>query len=534
MNERPANPANLAAALPDPARVREARAKLAEAGVRYVLSCWIDMLGVPKTKPVPLSDFENLCMGRGPQFAVHSVSFVPELTPADSDQIPVPDLDTLVICPWDRTCAWMFADLWWEDAPYDLCPRHALKRVVRDAAAKGFAGFAGVEPEFIAMRWRDGRPVKAFDDDPPPGEGLRPRRQAFGYDVEYSIDSMGFLGALIDVLEELGWGLKDVVAEGAYSQFELDFGYTDVLRMADRLVFLRVLLKEVAKKHGMFITFMPKPTIGDWRSGAHVNYSMQRIDDPGVNLFEDPGGGWSDAVYRAVGGLLRHGGALTAIACSTVNSYNGLVPRVGGFEGGTVTWAPTHMTYGNNNRSCMLRLPQNRFCIENRAADMCMNPYLSLGMTTRGDGRRGGRGHRPRAAPRPGSLRAHRRGDPRERRTAPSAKPARGGRDPEGRPARGRGARPDDAPLLAAVQDRRVGALPPGGDGLGGAGVPAALLSGRAVPGRPAGIDAWPRAGSVKGACPDRRGRGRGGRRDQPRPRGSAGSTPAAKGRRRS
>ena len=124
------------------------------------------------------------------------------------------------------------------------------------------------------------------------------------------------------------------------------------------------------------------------------------------------------AVYGAVGGLLRHGGALTAVACSTVNSYNGLVPRVGGFEGGTVTWAPTHMTYGNNNRSCMLRLPQNRFCIENRAADMCMNPYLSLGMTTAATVAGRGRGHRPRAAPRPGPLRAHRRGDPRERRTS--------------------------------------------------------------------------------------------------------------------
>ena len=64
-----------------------------------------------------------------------------------------------------------------------------------------------------------------------------------------------------------------------------------------------------------------------------------------------------------------------------MNSYNGLVPRIGDFEGGTVTWAPTHMTYGYNNRSAMLRLPQTRFCIENRAADMCMNPYLSLGLT---------------------------------------------------------------------------------------------------------------------------------------------------------
>lgn len=373
----------MASALPSLDRIGEAKSKLESAGVKYILSCWVDMLGVPKTKPVPIGDFENLCLGKGPQFAVHSVSFVPELGPADSDQIPVPDLDTLVVCPWDRSCAWMFADLWWEDAPYNLCPRHALKRVVRDAADQGYVGYAGIEPEFIVMRWRDGQPVKAFENDPFPGEGVRPRRQAFGYDAEFSVDAMGFLGDLIDILESLEWGLKDVVAEGAYSQFELDFSYTDVLRMADRLVFLRMIIKEVAKKHGMFVTFMPKPTVGDWRSGAHINYSMQSVGNPGRNLFEDrETGEWTDVVYGAVAGLLRHGGALTAIACSTVNSYNGLVPRVGGFEGGTVTWAPTHMTYGNNNRSAMLRLPQNRFCIENRAADMCMNPYLSLAMTT--------------------------------------------------------------------------------------------------------------------------------------------------------
>ena len=375
-------PSTMAGALPHIERVREAHARLTEAGVRYVFSCWIDMHGLPKTKPVPVGEFEELCMGKGPQFAVHSVSFVPELGAADPDQIPIPDLDSLIVCPWDRSCAWIFADLWWEDAPYNLCPRQALKRVVRDTAAKGFAGFAGIEPEFIVMRWRDGRPVKAFDDDPLPGEGLRPRRQAFGYDIEYSIDSMSFLGAVMDILEKLGWGLKDVVCEGSYSQFELDFGYTDLVGMADRLVFLRVLLKEVAKKQGLFVTYMPKPATGDWRSGAHINYSMQRVDAPGTNLFGDPDVGWADAAYHAVGGLLRHGSALTALTATTVNSYNGLVARVPGFEGGIYTWAPTHMTYGNNNRSAMLRLPQNRFCIENRASDLCLNPYLALAMTT--------------------------------------------------------------------------------------------------------------------------------------------------------
>jgi glutamine synthetase len=86
----------LTRALPSLERIREEKARLASAGVKYVLSCWIDMLGIPKTKPVPLSNFEALCLGKGPQFAVHSVSFVPELGPADSDQIPVPDLDTLL------------------------------------------------------------------------------------------------------------------------------------------------------------------------------------------------------------------------------------------------------------------------------------------------------------------------------------------------------------------------------------------------------------------------------------------------------
>jgi glutamine synthetase len=78
---------------------------------------------------------------------------------------------------------------------------------------------------------------------------------------------------------------------------------------------------------------------------------------------------------------MTHADALAAITCPTVNSYNGLVPRVGGFEGGTVTWAPTNITYGYNNRSAMFRLPQSRYCIENRAADMCMNVYLALAMT---------------------------------------------------------------------------------------------------------------------------------------------------------
>ena len=249
--------------------------------------------------------------------------------------------------------------------------------------ARGFVGYAGIEPEFIVMRWQDGQPVKAFDNDPLPGGGVRPRRQAFGYDIEYTVDSMGFLSAVIEILENLGWGLKDVVCEGAYSQFELDFGYTDLLGMADRLVFLRVLLKEVAKKQGLFVTYMPKPTTGDWRSGAHINYSMQRVDAPGKNLF---GGSRRRLVGRRVPRRRRTAApwwcASPPSPARRSTHTTAWCRAWAASRAAPVTWAPTHMTYGNNNRSAMLRLPQNRFCVENRASDLCMNPYLALAMTS--------------------------------------------------------------------------------------------------------------------------------------------------------
>ncbi len=375
-------PKSMAEAMPNAKRIAEVRTRLEKAGVKYVMSCWVDILGIPKTKPVPLSELEALCRGKGPQFAVHSVSMVPELGPADPDQIPIPDLDAVFVCPWEPSVALIFADLFFEDKPYNVCPRLALKRQVEIAGKAGYRFFAGLEPEFMVMRYDgDGRPAKAFDDDPLPGKGFRPRRQAFGYDVEFSFDAMPFLGQLIGIINGLGWQLKNVVCEGAYSQFELDFGYTELVAIADRFTFLRIMLKEVAKKHGFFVTYMPKPTQGDWRNGAHINHSVQSVKRPGVNLFAGKDGGWSEATYHVLGGLMRHAGALTAITCSTVNSYKGLIGRARDFEGGTITWAPTHVSYGTNNRSAMLRLPQTRHAIENRASDMCLNPYLGLAMT---------------------------------------------------------------------------------------------------------------------------------------------------------
>ncbi len=369
-------------AMADPSAVVAERERLEKAGVEYLFSCWIDLLGQPKTKPVPIAEFGDLFAGKGPQFATHSVSMTPHLGPADPDQIALADLGSVRICPWNERYAWVMADLYWKGEAYDVCPRQALKRQIREAADAGYAFTAGFEPEFIVLRWEDGKAVKAFGglDENRVGDSAV-KRQAFGYDVEHTLDGMDFLDEVVRAINKLGWGLRNVVAEGAYSQFELDFGPSDALDAADRLVFLRVMLKEIAKRHGLFVTFMPKPSGGDWRSGAHLNHSMTRADDPSMNLFEDAAGGWSPMAFNALAGVLRHGAAITSIACPTVNSYKGLVGRAADLEGGTLTWAPTHICYGFNNRSAMVRLPQTRKAIENRACDMCVNPHLALALT---------------------------------------------------------------------------------------------------------------------------------------------------------
>jgi glutamine synthetase len=368
-------------ALPAPERVAQVRDELLAAGVEYVLSCWIDLLGVPKTKPVPISQFENLCLGKGPQFAVHSVSMVPELGPADSDQIALPDLDSVIICPWDRRYAWVFADLFWEGEAYYACPRQLLKRQMQQAADKGYTFMSGMEPEFMVLRRTGDTFEKAFGHDTVKVGDEPIQRQPYGYDVGHSIDAAHFLEAVTKHLKDLDWNLTNVVCEGAYSQFELDYGFFDVLTTADRFTFLRVLLQEVAKEQGLFVTYMPKPTNGDWRNGAHINLSVRPVGETD-NLFENEEGTWSELAYQAVAGLLTHGAALTCVTCPTVNSYAGLTGSVAGLEGGTLTWAPTHITYGDNNRSAMIRLPQTRIAVENRAVDMTVNAYSAMALTT--------------------------------------------------------------------------------------------------------------------------------------------------------
>lgn len=189
-------------------------------------------------------------------------------------------------------------------------------------------------------------------------------------------------------MKELGWGLYSYDQECGRGQYEFDFGYSDALTMSDRFVFLRQMVKKVAEQIGAVASFMPKPFAGDFRSGAHFNMSLADFKS-GENQFA-PGGGrpgklaarynanCSDLALHFIAGLKLHAPAITAVTCPSYNSYQGLIAQG---ELADFSWAPVLVAWGKNNRSAMLRLPGNRYCVENRAVDMSNNPYLAAAIS---------------------------------------------------------------------------------------------------------------------------------------------------------
>ncbi|HXK19743.1 MAG TPA: hypothetical protein VNG33_18155, partial [Polyangiaceae bacterium] len=193
---------------------------------------------------------------------------------------------------------------------------------------------------------------------------------------------------LAGYMKELGWGLYSYDQECGRGQYEFDFGYSDALTMSDRFIFLRHMVKHVAAQVGAVASFMPKPFADDFRSGAHFNMSLADAKSL-ENLFA-PGGGrpgklaaryntnCSDLALHFIAGLKLHAPAIAAVTCPSYNSYQGLIAQG---ELADFSWAPVLIAWGKNNRSAMLRLPGNRYCVENRAVDMSNNPYLATAIS---------------------------------------------------------------------------------------------------------------------------------------------------------
>jgi glutamine synthetase len=362
--------------------VQEARRRLEAAGVRYVFGAYTDLNGVPKSKCVPLSHFESMAAG-SELYTVGALEGMGKLGPNEDECVGIPDLDSLTVLPWDTRYALAAADLYFRGQPYDHDSRRVLRRQMEAAAAMGYRPNLGVEPEVYVLRQVDGewRPFVASDLDNAPTRG---------YDLEATMLADPFLDPMVTYLDELGWDVYSFDHEGGDGQYEFDFGYTDALAMADRMVVFRLLAKHVARTLGCIATFMPKPWSEAFGSGAHYNLSLA---DPasGANLFQAEGGqpgaagvddrpdrGYSELAYRFTAGVLEHAGAITAVVCPTVNSYKRMLPRGLMNE---ISWAPVYRAYGHNNRTLMCRLPMNRRCLELRIADSACNFYLGAAIT---------------------------------------------------------------------------------------------------------------------------------------------------------
>jgi glutamine synthetase len=354
-------------------------------GVRYVFGAYTDIHGVPKSKCVPVRHLADAAAG-SELYTVGALDGMGDLGPNEDECAGVPDLDEITVLPWDRRYAVAPANLYFHGEPYSHDFRRLLQNQVAEAAALGYRMNMGVEPELYVLR--------------DTGAGVRPwipedlaNAPTRGYDLETTILADAFLAPMTEYMDELGWDVYSFDHEGGDGQYEFDFGYTDVVRMADRMLIFRLMAKHVARTLGCFASFMPKPFQDGFGSGAHLNVSLADVAT-GRNVFdgghgERPGPGAADltaaprdaaygpVAYQFTAGVLAHGAALMAVLSPTVNSYKRLMPRGLMQE---ISWAPVFQAWGYNNRTLMCRLPINRRCLEVRSADSAVNFYLAAAL----------------------------------------------------------------------------------------------------------------------------------------------------------
>ncbi len=342
-------------------RLGELRAK----GVKFALAAYVDMHGKIKGKCVPIAHAEHMMSG-SELFTGAALDGVPQDI-SDDEVAAMPDAARAIQLPWRPDMAWFPSDLYLRGEPFEADSRGILKRQLALAADQGFQFMVGIEPEFYILKDDAGRPEPTSATD----TLAKPC-----YDVVSLLDSFPYVQEIVEAMNGLGWDVYSFDHEDGNGQFEIDFTYADALTTADRCTFLKLMVGEIARRHGCYASWMPKPFGNRTGSGAHLNMSLADLKT-GKNLFAAEGDrygiGLSELGYQFIAGFLRHAPALTAVIAPTVNSYKRLVKR-GAMSGST--WAPVFACYGNNNRTNMLRVPMGGGRVECRAADSTMNTYL--------------------------------------------------------------------------------------------------------------------------------------------------------------
>jgi len=330
----------------------------AENGVKFFLFNFTDLFGVQRAKLVPAEAVAGM-QESGAGFAGFAAWL--DMTPAHPDMFVMPDPCSVIQLPWKPEVAWVAGDPWMDGAPVAQAPRNVLKTLRAKAGDDRL--MTGVEPEFHLI-----------DPDAAGISDARDIQEKPCYDQSALMRRYDVISDICLTMTGLDWGPYQNDHEDANGQFEINWDYSECLTTADRLAFFKFMVKSIAENHGLRATFMPKPFADLTGNGCHVHISM--VDGEGSNVFADDDDemGLSQRCYHFLGGMLDHAAGLSAITNPTVNSYKRInAPST--LSG--ATWSPNTISYGGNNRTHMVRIP-DAGRIELRLADGAANPYLLM------------------------------------------------------------------------------------------------------------------------------------------------------------
>ncbi|GEK90946.1 type I glutamate--ammonia ligase [Alkalibacterium kapii] len=345
-------------------RKEEIKKEAKERNVRFLRLMFTDIDGVIKNVEVPISQLDKV-MDNEMAFDGSSIDGFVEID--QSDMKLHPDLDTWLIFPWelesgDSRIARFICDVYMPSGePFKGDPRSNLKRILKEMEHLGFTEFnLGPEPEFFLFKLdENGNPSKNLND------------HGGYFDLAPTDLAENCRRDIVLELEALGFEIEASHHEAAPGQHEIDWKYANAVEACDNIQTFKLIVKTVARKHGLHATFMPKPIENISGSGMHFNMSLFK---DGVNAFYDESSadGLSTTTYQFIAGLLDHAQAYTAICNPIINSYKRLTP---GFE------APVYVAWSETNRTPLIRVPSSRgqsTRVELRSVDPTANPYLAL------------------------------------------------------------------------------------------------------------------------------------------------------------
>jgi glutamine synthetase len=333
-------------------------------GVKFVDLQFTDLFGTVKSVTIPVEQLGE-SLEKGTWFDGSSIEGFTRI--CESDMYLMPDPSTYAVIPWkvaeNISVARVVCDVYTSDGkPFDGDPRYILKRTMERAEKEGFIFNTGPELEFFLFKSEDGH------------VGVLPHDIGGYFDL--SLDqAYGVRRDMILALEKFGIKVEMSHHEVAAGQHEIDFKYGDALTTADNTITLKFTFKAIARKHGLYASFMPKPIFGINGSGMHVHQSF--FDKKGKNVFYDASDKYrlSKTAYSFIAGQLHYVREISAIVAPTVNSYKRLVC---GYE------APVYICWGQRNRSALIRVPsysagrEQSARAELRCPDPSCNPYLAF------------------------------------------------------------------------------------------------------------------------------------------------------------